>query len=153
MDITTPDRARRRYRRLRRHFAGAGGLAVHDVVLLDQGETCGPSDLMSHQHEDQWPDTTIFRGNIGNRGLANDNFTDVQRPMDFEPRPRPHTAWQRDGRQEAAALGVSVGCELRLAHGGQEVKPVPKAAAIRRLTAVLGHRGRALLRAPRPGPT
>src|SRR6516162_1773806 len=153
MDSSPPDRARRRCRRLRRHFAGAGRLAVHDVVLLDQGETCGPSDLMPHQYEDQWPDTTIFRGNIGDRGLAEIIFTDVQRPMEFEPGAGPHTAWQRDGRQEAATLGVSVRCELRLAHGGQEVKPVPKAAAIRRPTAVLRHRGRALLRAPRPGPT
>ena len=78
-------------------------------MLLDQGETCGPSGLMPHQHEDQWTDTTIFRGNIGDRGLADDSFTDVQRPMEFEPRAGPQTAWQRDGRQEAAALGVSVG--------------------------------------------
>src|SRR6516162_8514166 len=121
MDSSPPDRARRRCRRLRRHFAGAGRLAVHDVVLLDQSETCGPSDLMPHQYEDQWPDTTIFRGNIGDRGLADDSFTDVQRPMEFEPRAGPHTAWQRDGRQEAAALGVRVGCDLRLAHGGSSV--------------------------------
>src|SRR5262249_22542006 len=114
MDITPPDRARRRCRRLRRHFAGAGRLAVHYVVLLDQCESCGGSDLMSQQHEDQWPGTTIFRGTIGDRGLADDSFTDVQRPMEFEPRAGPHAAWQRDGRQEAAALGVSVGCELRL---------------------------------------
>src|SRR5215471_10393162 len=107
MDSTPPDCARRRCRRLRRHFAGAGGLAVHDVVLLDQSETCGSSDLMPHQYEDQWPDTTIFRGNIGDRGLADDSFTDVQRPMEFEPRAGPHTAWQRDGRQEAAALEVT----------------------------------------------
>ena len=36
-----------------------------------------------------------------------DSFTDVQRPMEFEPRAGPHTAWQRDGRQEAAALEVT----------------------------------------------
>src|SRR5262245_38246156 len=126
MDITPPDRGRRRGRRLRRHFAGAGRLAVHDVVLLDPGETCGPSDLMPHQHEDQWPDTTIFRGNIGDRGLADNCFPDVQGPMEFKPRARPHTARQRDGRQEAAALGMSIGSEFRLAHGRQEVKPVPK---------------------------
>src|SRR5215472_9236032 len=126
MDSTPPDRALRCCRRLRRHFAGAGRLAVHDVVLLDPGETCGPSDLMPHQHEDQWADTTIFRGNIGDRGLADYGFPDVQRPMDLEPRAGPHTAWQRDGRQEAAALGMSIGSEFRLAHGRQEVKKVPE---------------------------
>jgi hypothetical protein len=42
-----------------------------------------------------------------------DSFTDVQRPMEFEPRAGPHTAWQRDGRQEAAALGVSASSDVR----------------------------------------
>src|SRR5262249_57856323 len=72
------------------------------------------------------PDTAIFRGYIRNRGLASYGFPDVQRPMEFEPSARPHAARQRDARQEAAALGMSVGCEFRLAHGRQEVKPVPK---------------------------
>src|SRR6516164_5022103 len=134
MDSTPPDRARRRCRRLRRHFAGAGRLAVHDVVLLDQSETCGPSDLMPHQYEDQWPDTTIFRGNIGDRGLADDSFTDVQRPMEFEPRAGPHTAWQRDGRQEAAALGVRVGCDLRLTMSCSSTKARPAGPVISCLT-------------------
>src|SRR5215831_13341987 len=126
MDITPPDRAGRRWRRLRRHFAGAGRLAVHNVVLLDQRETYGPGDLMPHQHEDQWPDTTIFRRDIGDRGLADDSFADEQRPMEFEPRAGPHTAWQRDRRQEPAALWMPVGSDFRLAHGRQEVKPVPE---------------------------
>src|SRR6516225_10120134 len=81
---------------------------------------------MPHQHEDQWPDTTIFRGYIRNRGLADYGFADVQRAMEFEAGARPHAARQRDGRQQAAALGMSVGCEFRLAHGGQEVKPMPE---------------------------
>src|SRR5262249_57180921 len=72
------------------------------------------------------PDTAIFRGYIRNRGLASYGFPDVQRPMEFEPSARPHAARQRDARQEAAALGMSIGSELRLAHGRQEVKPVPK---------------------------
>src|SRR5215510_3227961 len=126
MDITPPDRARRRCKRLRRHFAGTGRLAVHDVVFLDQCEACGSGDLMPHQHEDQWADTTIFRGYIRNRGLACYGFPDVHWPMEFEPRASPHAARQRDGRQEAAALGMSIECEFRLAHGRQEVKPVAK---------------------------
>src|SRR5262249_9685596 len=38
----------------------------------------------------------------------------------------PHGAREGEGRQEAAALGMSIGSEFRLAHGRQEVKPVPK---------------------------
>src|SRR5262249_57553462 len=35
-------------------------------------------------------------------------------------------AGEGGGGQEAAALGMSIGSEFRLAHGRQEVKPVPK---------------------------
>src|SRR5262249_62421682 len=74
----------------------------------------------------QWSVTTCFMENIGDCGLADICSPDVQGAMESKPRARPHTARQRDGRQEAAALGMSIGSEFRLAHGRQEVKPVPK---------------------------
>src|SRR5262245_50881256 len=71
-----------------------------------------PRDCLSWRHPRSW--------------LTDDGFSDPQRLVEFETSARPHAARQRDGRQEAAALGMSVGSEFRLAHGRQEVKPVPE---------------------------
>src|SRR5215831_10504568 len=64
----------------------------------------------------------------------------------FDSTSRPHAPRQRHGRQEAAAPGVSVETDLRLAVCGNEVQPVPerrqRVAAVRRGIVAIERRGK-----------
>jgi hypothetical protein len=67
IDVTSPRRSRwcRDARRRLPLVVRARLRAIHDVVFLDQCEPGGPSNVVSHQHEDQRPAASLFHGYIG----------------------------------------------------------------------------------------
>src|SRR6202030_490056 len=113
-----------------RRRGGAGGrcVAIDEIVEFDKRwrGLVVAMNLVPHFHEYQRAAATRFFGDSDDGGAAGDGVTDAKRTREFELAAGPHAPWKRDRRKKAAALGVTVGPDVRLAIDRQKIQPVPQ---------------------------
>ena len=118
---------RRRLRRGRR-LARLRGAAIHDVMLLGQGQAARIQGLVLHQHEQQLARAAgLVLDRLDGRAALH-LLAHAQRVgrLPGQAPTGPHAPGQRHGRQEAAALRMPVRPDLAGARMRQKVQPMPQ---------------------------
>lgn len=116
---------------------GRRRLAIHDVLLFEDGHFTRLHVLMPHGDEQQGTGAARLFLDLGHRGHALGRHADLERLAEFDPAARPHAVAVLGGRQEAAARGMPIRPQTVHAHRGNEERPLPQ----RRQVVPLGRHG------------
>src|SRR6185436_3310468 len=89
-------------------------IAVHDVVILDEGESVLMADLVSNFHEHQRAAASVLPRHVDDARDALDAIADTERRMYLHAPAGVHAAREPHRRKELAAAGVAVHVQLGL---------------------------------------
>src|SRR5205814_5356358 len=126
--VALPRIFRRRGLRRRRCIFRLRGLAIDDVVELDDGgrRLVVRTNFVADLDEYQRAGAAGLFGDVGDRRYARDAVANAWRSAEFELTARPHPAWKRNRRKKSTAFRMAVRSDFGLPIERQKIEPVPQ---------------------------